>query len=402
MDQLNNYFIAISLTFLFLTNPFPITDAQSDINRVSSRNSFSEFTQPIVIAHRGASGYLPEHTLAAYSIAILHGADFIESDLVMTKDRHLIVRHENVLNLTTDVADRPEFSSRKRTKTVDGEAITGWFSEDFTLAEIKTLRAIERIPQVRPENARFDGQFEIPTLQEVIDFLKKMEEFTGRPIGIYPEIKHPTYFDNLHLSMEEPLVQLLRENGYETEQARVFIQSFEVSNLKELSAMTTISLVQLLRWRGQPYDVQQAGGTLTYAQMATPEGLADIVTYAEGVAPEKYHFLIPKDRDNNLLLSNATNFVQQAHALGLKIHPYTFRAENTFLPANFKRGHNSLALGNSVAEMEIFLKAGVDGFFTDHPNIGAQARDNFLGKNIDGKRTKAKFRKNRWAMPILQ
>ena len=390
-DQSDKYFGAISLTFFLLTSSLPIPDVQSETIQEYSKTQDPETSYPIVIAHRGASGYLPEHTLAAYSIAIFQGADFIEPDVVMSKDRHLIVRHDNVLNLTTDVADHPEFSSRKRTKTVDGEATTGWFSEDFTLAEIKTLRAIEGIPQVRPENTKFNGQFEIPTFQEVIDFVRKMEEFTGRTIGIYPEIKHPTYFDNLHLSMEEPLVQLLRTNGYETQHTRVYIQSFEVNTLKDLNTMTTIPLVQLLGSRGQPYDVGGAGGTLTYAQMATIEGLAEIATYADGVAPEKYHFLIPKDQDGSLSLSRATKFVQRAHALGLKVHPYTFRAENFFLPANFTKGHDPLLLGNSADEMKIFLQAGVDGFFTDHPNIGVQARDNFLDKHHGiRKRTKPK------------
>ncbi|MDX1411514.1 MAG: glycerophosphodiester phosphodiesterase [Nitrospirales bacterium] len=391
MDRSIKALIALGMTFLFLIGSFSITDVQSDTSQGNSNKPNPENSQPIIIAHRGASGYLPEHTLAAFSIAILHGADFIEPDVVMTKDRHLIVRHDNVLNLTTDVADHPELWSRRRTKTVDGEAITGWFSEDFTLAEIKTLRAIERFPQVRPENAKFNGQFEIPTLQEVINLVKTMEEFSGHAIGLYPEIKHPTYFDYLHLSMEEPLLQLLRENGYETKEARVYIQSFEVSNLKDLNTKTTIPLIQLLGSKGQPYDVQQAGGSLTYAQMATTKGLAEIATYADGVGPEKYHFLIPKDHDDNLSLSRATKFVQQAHALGLKVHPYTFRAENFFLPANFKEGHDPLSLGNSADEMEIFLQAGVDGFFTDHPNIGVQARDKFLDKHHGvGKRTKPK------------
>ena len=380
MNRLIKYPIALSLTLLFLAVSFPIRDVQSDTSQEYSNKEAPETTQPIVIAHRGASGYLPEHTLAAYSIAILHGADFIEPDVVMTKDRHLIVRHDNVLNLTTDVASHSGFSSRKKTKTVDGEEITGWFSEDFTLEEIKTLRAIERVPQIRPENAKFNGQFEIPTVQEVIDFVKNMEEFMGRTVGMYVEIKHPTYFDERNLSIEEPLVQLLKENGYETEQARVYIQSFEVKNLRDLNTMTTIPLIQLLSPRGQPYDVHRAGGTLTYAKMATPEGLAEIATYADGVAPEKYHFLIPKDRHDNLLLSNATQFVQQAHTLGLKVHPYTFRAENYFLPANIKRGGDPHVLGNSDEEIAIFLQAGVDGVFTDHPNIGVRARDKFLGQ----------------------
>ena len=373
-------FHTVSLICVFLTIWSSTGNAQTMRTKKSGRQPLAEITHPIVIAHRGASGYLPEHTLAAYSIAILQGADFIEPDLVMTKDRHLVVRHDNVLNLTTDVAAHPEFASRKRTKTVDGTAFTGWFSEDFTLAEIKTLRARERIPQVRPENAKFNGQFEIPTLQEVLDFVKIMEDFTGRAIGICPEIKHPTYFDHLNLSMEEPLAQLLRENGYEHHRNRVFIQSFEVRNLKDLNAITNIPLVQLLKPRGQPYDVQEAGGTLTYAQMATPEGLAEIATYADGVAPEKYHFLIPKERDDNLFPANTTQFVREAQARGLQVHPYTFRAENAFLPANFKRGSNALAIGDAVAEMKTFLRAGINGFFTDHPNMGVQARDNVLGK----------------------
>ena len=379
MDRPHSFFLYVSLTFLFFSSSFPIPNAQSDAGGEFPAKHVQETSYPIVIAHRGASGYLPEHTLAAYSIAILQGADFIEPDLVMTKDRHLIIRHDNVLNFTTDVANHPEFSSRKRTKTIDGETFTGWFSEDFTLAEIKSLHAIERIPQARPGNTKFDGQFEIPTIEEVIDFVKKMEELTGRPIGIYPETKHPTYFDSLHLSLEEPLVRILSANGYENPQDGVYIQSFEISNLKELNTMTGIPLIQLLGTKGQPYDVQLAGGTLTYAQMGTPEGLAEIATYADGVAPEKYHFLIPKDRNNNLFLSHATNFIQRAHALGLKVHPYTFRAENYFLPDNFKKGNDTQELGNSAEEILIFLKAGVDGFFTDYPNIGVQARDKFLG-----------------------
>jgi len=186
VTQPHKIFSSVSLIILFLTIWISIIDAQLDTSRAYSKKPSAEFSHPIVIAHRGASGYVPEHTLAAYSIAILQGADFIETDLVMTKDHHLVVRHDNVLNLATDVAKHPEFSNRKKTKTVDDVVYTGWFSEDFSLAEIKTLRAIEKIPEVRPENANFDGQFEIPTLQEVINFVKKMEELMGRPIGIYP------------------------------------------------------------------------------------------------------------------------------------------------------------------------------------------------------------------------
>lgn len=332
---------------------------------------------PIVIAHRGASGYLPEHTLAAYSVAMLQGADFIEPDLVMTKDGQLIARHDNVLDLTTDVAGRPEFAARRTTKTVDGVAVTGWFSEDFTLAEIKQLRAIERIPDARPANARFNGQFEVPTLKEIVELVQATEKATGRRIGLYPETKHPTYFDNLGLSMEEPLVKLLHKYGYEGKRDRIFIQSFETANLKDLRRLTRIPLVQLLWLEGRPYDIEAAGGTLTYDQMATAQGLAQIATYADGVGPEKYHFIIPLDGAGNLNPANATSFVRDAHAVGLKVHPYTFRAENGFLPENYRVGIDPNARGNSEGEMAVFLATGIDGFFTDQTDVGVRARDTF-------------------------
>lgn len=333
--------------------------------------------KPIVIAHRGASGYVPEHTLAAYAMAILQGADFIEPDLVITKDGHLIARHDNVLDLTTDVSTRPEFAGRKTTKTVDGVTVTGWFSEDFTLAEIKTLRAVERIPGIRPANARFDGQFEIPTFQEIIDLAQAYEKLLDRRIGLYPETKHPTYFDRLGLSLEEPLVKVLRRNGYEGRNARVFIQSFEINNLRKLKTMTRIPLVQLLWIEGKPYDVEAGGGTLTYEQMATPAGLAQIASYAKGVGPEK-RFIISLDSAGNLDPSRATGFVQHAHAVGLQVHPYTFRSENVFLPNNFRSSSDPNALGDGAGEIKTFLRAGIDGFFTDHTDRGIAGRDAFL------------------------
>lgn len=333
--------------------------------------------KPIVIAHRGASGYVPEHTLAAYAMAILQGADFIEPDLVITKDGHLIARHDNVLDLTTDVSTRPEFAGRKTTKTVDGVTVTGWFSEDFTLAEIKTLRAVERIPGIRPANARFDGQFEIPTFQEIIDLAQAYEKLLDRRIGLYPETKHPTYFDRLGLPLEEPLVKVLRRNGYEGRNARVFIQSFEINNLRKLKTMTRIPLVQLLWIEGKPYDVEAGGGTLTYEQMATPAGLAQIASYAKGVGPEK-RFIIPLDSAGNLDPSRATGFVQHAHAVGLQVHPYTFRSENVFLPNNFRSSSDPNALGDGAGEIKTFLRAGIDGFFTDHTDRGIAGRDAFL------------------------
>ncbi|MCI0370207.1 MAG: glycerophosphodiester phosphodiesterase [candidate division NC10 bacterium] len=341
--------------------------------------------RPIVIGHRGASGYVPEHTLVAYALAVHLGADFIEPDLVSTKDGHLIARHENILNETTNVADHPEFANRKTTKVLDGVTVNdAWWSEDFTLAEIKTLRAKERIPGIRPGNARLDGQLEVPTLQEVIDLAKALEKLTGRKIGIYPETKHPTYFDGLGLSLEEPLVEILHKNGYERKRNRdrVFIQSFEISNLRKLRTMTKIPLVQLFGGNplSQPFDVFAAGGTLTYGQMATPAGLEEIATYADGVGPAK-SYVIP------LVLgildpANATKFVENAHAVGLLVHPYTFRVENTFLPLNLRSSPDPNARGNGEAETRAFLDAGIDGFFTDNSDVGVKARDAFVAAEL--------------------
>ncbi len=370
--------VARSKLFLAVTALVCLTAAgvsADDVER--GQRPSPEQDKPIVIAHRGASGYVPEHTLAAYATAILQGADFIEPDLVSTKDGHLIARHDNVLDLTTDVSSRPEFAGRKATKTVDGVQVTGWFSEDFTLAEIKTLRAIERIPGNRPANARFNGQFEIPTLQEIIDLARAYEKILDRRIGLYPETKHPTYFDRLGLSLEEPLVKMLRRNGYEGRNSQVFIQSFEINNLRKLKTMTRIPLIQLLWIEGKPYDVEAGGGSLTYEQMATPAGLAQIASYAKGVGPEK-SFIIPLDAAGNLDPSRATSFVRDAHAVGLQVHPYTFRSENAFLPTNFRSSADPNALGDGVGEIKVFLGTGIDGFFTDQTDRGIVARDAFV------------------------
>jgi glycerophosphoryl diester phosphodiesterase len=330
---------------------------------------------PLVIAHRGASGYVPEHTLAAYTLAIQQGADFIEPDLVMTKDGHFIARHDNTLNLTTDVATRAEFGDRQTEKTVDGTRVTGWFSEDFSLAEIKRLRAVERIPHVRPNNVRFNGQFEIPTLQEIIDLARAQEKASGRTIGIYPETKHPSYFRRLDLAMEKRLVQTLHANGYDKEPHKIFIQSFEIENLQDLRRLTRLPLVQLLWGDGKPYDVDAVGGALTYDRMATAAGLSDIAAYADAVGPEKNHFILPLDVNGALNSRDATDFVKLAHAAGLAVHPYTFRAENHFLPSNYRRDTETGMYGDLVGEIAAFLATGIDGFFTDHSDIGVRARD---------------------------
>ncbi len=320
--------------------------------------------RPLVIGHRGASGFRPEHTLASYELAIDQGADFIEPDLVVTRDGMLIARHENDITGTTDIAGHPEFAGRRGTKQIDGVETTGWFTEDFDLAELKTLRARERIPAVRPDNAAYDGMFAIPTLQEVIDLARHKSAALGRTIGIYPETKHPSYFAAIGLPFEQRLVDQLHHNGYTGPDAPVFIQSFEVGNLKQLATMTDLPLVQLLNDSGRPYDFTLSGDFRTYADLATPAGLAEIRAYARGVGPNK-NLIIPRDPAGNL--RPPTSLVQNAHATGLVVHPWTFRDEDDFLPTNLR--------GNPTAEYELFYRLGVDGLFTDYPITAARARD---------------------------
>lgn len=318
---------------------------------------------PIVIGHRGASGYRPEHTLEAYKLAIEQGADYIEPDLVSTKDGILIARHENEISGTTDVADRPEFADRKTTKTIDGTSFTGWFTEDFTLAELKTLRAKERIPEIRPGNTAYNGLFEVPTLQEVINLAKEKSLELGRTIGIYPETKHPSYFDSIGLSLEEPLVEILNANGYVGETAPVFIQSFEVSNLQQLNTLTDVPIVQLISNEGQPYDFVLNGDSRTYLDLITPAALTEIATYADGIGAYKY-LIIPRDEANNLL--SPTTLVDDAHEAGLLVHSWTFRKEDFFLPANLQ--------GQPEEELKAYYLTGLDGVFSDHPDVAVAVR----------------------------
>jgi glycerophosphoryl diester phosphodiesterase len=332
--------------------------------------------RPIVIGHRGASGYRPEHTLEAYRLAIQLGADYVEPDLVSTADGVLIARHENEIGGTTNVASHPEFASRRTTKTVDGVAITGWFTEDFTLAEIKTLRARERIPQIRPQNMGYDGMFEIPTLQEIIDLVKREERRRGGGIGIYPETKHPSYFDSLGLSLEEPLVATLERNGFRSAESPVFIQSFEVGNLRELATMTNVRLVQLINSRGKPFDFGLSDDPRTYADLITPTGLGFIAGYAHGVGVHK-DLVIPRDASGNLL--GPTALVPDAHAAGLLVHAWTFRAESRFLPTGLRAGDATdptypARYGDFRAEYAAFHATGLDGVFSDQPDLAVDAR----------------------------
>jgi glycerophosphoryl diester phosphodiesterase len=321
-----------------------------------------EPAHPIVIAHRGASGERPEHTLEAYRLGIEQGADFVEPDLVSTKDGVLVCRHENEISGTTDVARRAEFAPRRATKTIDGEAVTGWFTEDFTLAELKTLRARERLPELR--GTAFDGRFPIPTFEEVLALVAAENARPGRrrrPIGLYPETKHPSYFEGLGLPIEKPLLEALRRHGLDRAEAPVFVQSFEVGNLRRLAKLTRVPLIQLIDAEGRPWDLTLARLTRTYADMVRPEGLRDVAAYARGIGVHKR------------LVS--ARLVRDAHAAGLLVHVWTLRAENTFLPADLRRGSDPAARGDMATEATLLLKAGVDGCFTDHPAIGVAARN---------------------------
>jgi glycerophosphoryl diester phosphodiesterase len=357
---------ALFLVLAVVTGAIAVSQSRAG----SAEREWRAHARPIVIGHRGASGYRPEHTLASYELAIALGADYIEPDLVPTKDHVLVARHENDISGTTDVAQHPEFASRRATKVVDGVSITGWFTEDFTLAELKTLRAKERLPDLRPTNTVFDGQFQIPTFQEVISLAKRER------VGIYPETKHPTYFDRLGLSLEEPLVAALEANGLDRRSAPVFIQSFEVSNLKQLNRMTKVKLVQLLDAVGKPFDFVATGDPRTYADLATAAGLAEIARYADGIGPNK-NLIVPRDSSNRLLAP--TTLVRDAHRAGLVLHPWTFRRENTFLPEDFRQGNPASPLymaapGNLPGELELFYDLGIDGVFSDNPDVAVAVR----------------------------
>ncbi|TWI11553.1 glycerophosphodiester phosphodiesterase [Aerolutibacter ruishenii] len=331
----------------------------------------------VVIAHRGASALRPEHTLAAYAQAIADGADFIEPDLVATRDGVLVARHENEIGSTTDVAMFPGFADRRRRQVIDGEAVEGWFTEDFTLAELKILRARERLPQLR--STRHDGRFPIATLDEVIELVAAESARLGRMVGLIPEIKHPTHFQRLGLPMEDRLLERLHAHAY-TRRAPVVIQSLEVGNLRYLSerlvGRPNIRLLQLLGAPDEcPADpVDGDGGRLRYGQMMTPAGLRAITTYAQVIGPPS-RAVVPVTAQG--ALGMPTSLVRDAHAAGLQVQPYTFRPENHFLPRVLWQGEDPRTVNpeGSIAEIRACLVAGIDGFFTDHPAIGRKAVD---------------------------
>lgn len=352
---------------------------------------------PLVIGHRGASGYRPDHTLESYKLAIDMGADFIEPDLVATKDGVLVARHEPNITGTTDVATRPEFASRKTTKNVDGVNEEGWFVSDFTLAELKTLRAVQPLSD---RDQSFNGKFQIPTFEEVLDLAKAEGTKAGRTVGVYPETKHPTYHANLGLPLEDRLLAVLAKYGYTTKASPVIVQSFEVSNLKYLRTKTQIRLVQLVDANDvnadgsmdltapydKPYDFAVAGDSRTFASLLTPAGLKEIKTYADGIGPWKPYLIPSKQVDANndgkpddlngdgkiderdRVMMPATSVVKDAHAAGLFVHAYTFRNEAKRLASDFK--------GDPKAEYKLFFNLGVDGVFSDFTDTAKAARDN--------------------------
>lgn len=327
---------------------------------------------PVIVGHRGASGYRPEHTLAAYELAYRQGVDWVDVDLVPTKDGELVARHENEIGGTTDVAEHAEFADRKTTKTIDGAEVTGWFTEDFTLAELKTLRATERIPENRPNNTIYDGRYEIPTFQEVLDQTRRLSRELHRDLGTYPEIKHSTYFAGIDNPTEPKLVEILRHNRLTKAKSPVVIQSFEVANLKALNEKIDVRLVQLTSATGAPADFVAGGDPRTYADLVTPEGLAEVATYADYLGPAKEQ-IIPLDDEDNL--AEPTSLVADSHRAGLLVAPYTFRNENPFLPANLRSDDpaDPTAWGDIFAEYEAFLATGIDGFFADQPDTAVEA-----------------------------
>lgn len=346
---------------------------------LTARAASSLAPRPLVFSHRGASALRPEHTLASYAKAMEDGADFIEPDLVPTKDGVLIARHESNITDTTDVSNRPEFASRRRTLTIDGVKETGWFTTDLTLAELKTLRARERLPRLRPQNTRYNGHFDIPTFEEVIDFVAAESAARGKTFGLIPEIKNSTHFHALGFNPEETFLRIIAAHNY-TRQAPLEIQSFETANLKAIGdKVRTINpqarIMFLMGSRDQtPPDVAAAGQKRTFGDFMTPGGLADIRRFADVIGPSNVD-LIPRNADGSW--GSATTLVQDAHNAGLLVHSYTARPENYFLPKELRLGADPATRNPAgmIAEIRRYLDLGLDGFFTDDPALGRRAVD---------------------------
>ncbi|MEU9333511.1 glycerophosphodiester phosphodiesterase [Streptomyces sp. NPDC048290] len=334
--------------------------------------------RPTIIGHRGASGYRPEHTLGAYQLALDLGADIVEAgDLVPTRDGHLVCRHEPEIGGTTDVARHPEFADRRKTKLLDGVATTGWFTEDFTLAELKTLRAVERIPANRPHNTLYDGRWEIPTFEEVLKWQDEQTRRRGKQVWIYPELKHPTYFRKQGLALEERVAKVLRKHGRAKWNAPVILQSFEPTSIQRLNKLVDNPLVVLLSGAStRPYDFVDSGDPRTVADLVKPAGLREIASYANGIGPT-LDLVVPKDASGNL--TQPSTLVADAHKVGLILHPYTLRNENPFLPPAFRKGTDADGYGDVLGLYQVYFATGIDGVFTDQPDTGLLARADFTG-----------------------
>jgi glycerophosphoryl diester phosphodiesterase len=355
---------ALKLSFLAGCLVLGISGAASSDGVGGPKSAPNAQALPLVIAHRGASGYRPEHTLESYELAIAMGADYIEPDLVATQDGQLIARHENEIGGTTDAAQR--FPDRKRRKQIDGLTVEGWFSEDFTLTEIKTLRARERLPGLR--GTQHDGRFAVPTLAEILSLVSRKRQELGRPLGIYVETKHPTYFASLGLPLEERLVRALAQSGYTRPGDAAFIESFEPTSLRRLRKLTRLRLIQLIDDSGAPYDFVSRGDKRTFGDLITPAGLKEIAGYADGIGPSKVLIVpIAVSASGSGRLLPPTTLLADAHSQKLLVHPWTFRKEPQFLPAEYR--------GDATAEMVQFYRLGIDGLFTDFPDLGRSARD---------------------------
>jgi glycerophosphoryl diester phosphodiesterase len=330
---------------------------------------------PIVIAHRGASEYRPEESAGAYELAIEMGADYIEPDVVTTKDHVLVARHDNWLNDTTDVAQHPEFAGLKKTKTIDGVQHTDWFSEDFTYAQLRTLRLRERLPDQRPRSAAFDGVDPIASLDEVLQIARQHH------VGVYPETKHPTYFQGIGLPLEDALLKELAKYGFKGRGDKVFIQSFETANLRALRKRTSIRLIQLVDAAGAPYDFVANHDPRTYDDLVKPAGLKWISQYADGVGPALTR-IIPVDAGGHA--QPPTTLVKDAHRAGLAVHPWTVRPENSFLPVEYRQGNPSSpnypnAEGDAARMLAEFYRLGVDGIFSDDSALAVAVRHRVFG-----------------------
>ena len=371
--------VGLALTSTVLAACSSSTDAPSSSTTGPTKSSGEHtiVSEPVVYSHRGASGYRPEHTLAAYRLAVQEGADYIEPDLVMTRDGVLVDRHEPEIGGTTDVAAHPEFAGRRTAKVLDGKPVTGWWVQDFTLAELKTLRAKERLPKLRPDSAAYDGRFEVPTLEEVLDLRDELSAQSGRTVGVIPEIKHSSFLHAAGFDPEQALMKALTAHGLNRPDAELWVQSFELAPLVRLDNELgyRAKLIFLVNADGSPYDLVAKGDPRSYTDLLQAPSLKELANDIDGLGVDKRR-VIPVAGDGTLGAS--TSLVTDAHRAGLEVVAWTFRAENSFLPVDYRTGSDPAAHGRLGDEVTRFLKTGVDGVFCDQPDICVAARNAFL------------------------